>query len=204
MERNQNSASEYIKTYTSFSGCDIVATFGDQVIGELQGITYSVSREKAPIYTMGAADPRSFSRGKRGIAGTLVFTVFNREVLIEALKEHSKLQKFKANVNRDDENFSIDEWNQAMTGEIQDGSEGEDITSDLLQQDVEPHYSDEIPPFDITISFGNEYGQEATQVIYGVEILNEGSGYSIDSITTEKACTFVARKIDYIIGKTEQ
>lgn len=42
-------SSEYTKTYTSFSGCDIVCTFGSQVIGELQAITYSVQREKAPI-----------------------------------------------------------------------------------------------------------------------------------------------------------
>ena len=38
-------SSQYTKTYTSFSGCDIVATFGNQVIGELQAITYSVQRE---------------------------------------------------------------------------------------------------------------------------------------------------------------
>lgn len=37
--------SEYTKTYTSFSGCDIVATFNGKVIGELQAITYSISRE---------------------------------------------------------------------------------------------------------------------------------------------------------------
>ena len=37
-------ATEYTKTYTSFSGCDIVCTFGNYVIGELQGLTYSVQR----------------------------------------------------------------------------------------------------------------------------------------------------------------
>jgi len=42
-------ASDYTKTYTSFSGCDIVCTFGNTTIGELQAITYHVQREKAPI-----------------------------------------------------------------------------------------------------------------------------------------------------------
>ena len=42
-------ATEYTKTYTSFSGCDIVCTFGNMVIGELQAITYHVQREKAPV-----------------------------------------------------------------------------------------------------------------------------------------------------------
>lgn len=37
-------ASEYTKTYTSFSGCDIVACFNGKVIGELQAITYSITR----------------------------------------------------------------------------------------------------------------------------------------------------------------
>lgn len=56
----------YKKTYTTYSGCDILATFNGISIGELQGITYSISREKSPVYTMGSAEPRSFSRGKRG------------------------------------------------------------------------------------------------------------------------------------------
>lgn len=42
-------SSEYTRTYTSFSGCDIVCTFGNVVIGELQAISYSISREKAPV-----------------------------------------------------------------------------------------------------------------------------------------------------------
>lgn len=58
-----------------------------------------------------------------------------------------------------------------------------------------PHYADEIPPFDITISFMNEMGKASSLSIYGVEISNEGMGLSIDDITTEKACTFVARGI---------
>ena len=61
-----------------------------------------------------------------------------------------------------------------------------------------PVYADEILPFDITITMANEYGQRAVLVIYGVELLNEGSGYSIDSVTTEKAYTFVARRVDYL------
>lgn len=39
---NAFTETEYTKTYTSFSGADIKATFGDVVIGELNSITYSV------------------------------------------------------------------------------------------------------------------------------------------------------------------
>lgn len=200
-------AQEYTKTYTSFSGCDIVASFNGKAIGELQGITYSVSREKAPIYTMGSAEPRSFSRGKRGIAGSLVFTVFNRDALIEEFKdklngENLGIQKFKANASH--KNYlSIEEWDAQMSGYTgynegpSDNGELSGKVSDLVGK-YAPVYADEILPFDITITMANEYGQRAVLVIYGVELLNEGSGYSIDSVTTEKAYTFVARRVDYL------
>lgn len=200
-------AQEYTKTYTSFSGCDIVASFNGKAIGELQGITYSVSREKAPIYTMGSAEPRSFSRGKRGIAGSLVFTVFNRDALIEEFKdklngENLGIQKFKANASN--KNYlSIEEWDAQMSGHTgynegpSDNGELSGKVSDLVGK-YAPVYADEILPFDITITMANEYGQRAVLVIYGVELLNEGSGYSIDSVTTEKAYTFVARRVDYL------
>ncbi len=196
-----NMASDYTKTYTTFSGCDIVATFGNVVIGALQAITYSVSREKAPVYTMGSAEPRSFSRGKRGIAGTMVFTVFDRDALIAALKsQNSKVRRMGTeDTNNPDEPLSIDQWDREMTNQLPGGTTREDrntFPGRFMQENVDAHYADEIPPFDITISFANEYGQKATLVIYAVEILNEGTGFSIDSVTTEKACTFVARRVD--------
>lgn len=43
------SASQYTRSYTTFSGCDIVATFGSEVVAEVQGITVSINREKAPV-----------------------------------------------------------------------------------------------------------------------------------------------------------
>jgi hypothetical protein len=203
---------DYTKTYTSFSGCDIVATFNGKVIGELQAITYSISREKAPIYTMGSAEPRSFSRGKRGIAGTLVFTVFNRDALIAEFQDKlaggdTGVQKFVMN-DRDKvmeatgkEYVSIEDWDAQMSnlanagGATGGGSFGN--VNNLVGK-FQAKYADEILPFDITITFANEYGQRAVLVIYGVELLNEGSGYSIDSVTTEKAYTFVARRIDHM------
>src|SRR3990167_6717911 len=78
--------SEYSRAYNSFSGADIKAVFNEKPIADLQAMSYSVTREKAPIYTMGSADPRSFSRGKRGIAGTMIFVVFDRHGLLHQMK----------------------------------------------------------------------------------------------------------------------
>ena len=54
---------QYTKTYSTFGGSDIVATFNGHPIAEIQAITYSITREKTPVYTLGSAEPRSFSRG---------------------------------------------------------------------------------------------------------------------------------------------
>lgn len=43
-------------------------------------------REKSPIYTLGCPNARSFSRGKRAIAGGLSFFAFDHDAFIEAMK----------------------------------------------------------------------------------------------------------------------
>lgn len=54
--------SEITKTYTTHSGIDITALFDDMQLMTMQGIAISITREKAPIYTMGRARPVSISR----------------------------------------------------------------------------------------------------------------------------------------------
>ena len=59
-----------------------------------------------------------------------------------------------------------------------------------------PWYSDQILPFDITLAGTNENGAATCMKIFGVEILNEGSGISIDDAVTEMQATFVARYVE--------
>ena len=84
---------EYERSFTSFGGTDIVPVFNNKVIGECQALTYSVRREKAPVYTFGSANPRSFSRGKRGIAGSCVFTLFDRSALDQIIQSSNEDQR---------------------------------------------------------------------------------------------------------------
>lgn len=204
--------SKYTKTYSTFGGSDIVCSFDEVVIGECQAITYSITREKVAVYTLGSAEPRSFSRGKRGIAGNLVFIVFNRDALLSSLGD-KKITKYKGNdtatlVNDFDTRFlSMDKWDDYMTNEALDNAgQPDEYTNALVNDEATPVYADELLPFDITISCANEYGNRAVTVIYGVEILNEGVGFSIDSPTSERAYTFVARAVDSMVpvaGDTE-
>jgi hypothetical protein len=82
----ENSAVRQMHTLTSFSGADLLVSFGKRVVGELQQISWATHREKAPVYTLGSADPRSVSRGKRGIGGGLIVAQFDRDALLEELK----------------------------------------------------------------------------------------------------------------------
>lgn len=147
-------ASKFIRTYTSFSGADLIVNFGPIVVGELQQITYGVQREKAPIYTLGNADVRSFSRGKRAVAGNCVFAVFDRDALIEELtadetwKLISPEAMFTAKGNlitQNNEDFTnaleLLQWNRvAATGKI--GNKKDKEGKDELDKNGNPKKED--------------------------------------------------------------
>lgn len=252
---NSNKASQFISTYTSFSGADLVVTFANQVIGELQQISYAIEREKVPVFTLGSPNPRSFSRGKRGIAGSLVIAQFDHDALMKAMKDIwsqiAPKAMFTAAGNTaaaKSENFaaamSLLEWNKEaekrsfnlqtvdkdgnIKNEVKDiyGTGSELFGFGYLNQNqlannttneigninknadsiVTPpgfttinaanlQYADQCPPFDVTLTFANEYGQCAFMKIYDLELLNEASGVSVDSVVMEKRYTWIARNI---------
>ncbi len=182
----------FTETYTTFSGSDIVCSFNNVVIGELAGITWSVTREKAPIYTMGSPNPRSFSRGKRGIAGSMIFTVFDRPALYNMLvgaKSSGDVKYFTRSSNALP-GFGI----VSHRGITPVGDQTTDVKSYF------PYFADQIPPFNVTVTFANEYGQAAKRSIYGCEIINEGSGASMDDIVLEETMTFVARDLGPMVA----
>lgn len=65
-----------------------------------------------------------------------------------------------------------------------------------MKEKATPWYSDQVLPFDITLAGTNELGAATCMKIFGVEILNEGSGVSIDDAVTEMQATFVARYVE--------
>lgn len=183
---------ELSRQYTSFSGVDIRAVVEGETIGALQAISYAIQREKAPIYVMGRVDPLSFSRGKRGIAGTIITLMLDQHVLMQ--KPFSD-RRFVAD---NDEIYaqSSDLNNAENTADLQDNAaafNGSDLSSNY--EIKQAWYVDQLPPFDAVIVAANEYGQAATMRIYGIEILNEGSGFSIDDIVIENQMTYVCRTI---------
>lgn len=160
----------YSKANTSFSGADIVATitpFGGKpvVFAEIQTLSYSIYRPTTPVYTLGRINPKGAVRGPRAIAGTLIFTVFDRHVL------QSVVDSFKGSKYYYFDSSEITEMKTNMK-------------------------TDEMPPFDINITFLNEYGHAATMNIYGVYVLSEGQTMSIEDMITENTMQYVAMDID--------
>ena len=59
--------------------------------------------------------------------------------------------------------------------------------------------ADMLPPFDIVLTFFNEYGNAAKMKIFGVTIVDEGQTMSIDDLITEQTYTFMARGIQPMV-----
>ena len=156
--------SHYSGTNSTYSPADIVASITLQtpegpistVLGQLQTISYSIYQDKAPVRTIGNMNARDWVFGPRSIAGSLVFTVFNKH------------------------------WINSVMDQLKNKSVMKNT-----------HFiTDELPPFDITISFANEYGFDSKMAIYGVRIMNEGQVMSVNDIYVENTYQYVASDID--------
>lgn len=163
---------DYKKTRVSYSGCDMVATItvpqlatGDNsynpifVVGELRTISYSIHTQDVPVRSFAMKNAKAFTSGPRTIAGSLVFSTFDRHVF--------------RNIQ--------DELVKRYTSETLGRSV---ITKRIL--------ADDLPPFNITITFANEYGNSSILTIYGVHIQDEGQVMSLDDIMTETTMSYFA------------
>jgi len=180
----------FARTYNSHSGSDIVATINGVLLGNLNGISFSTTREKAPIYTLGSVDAVAFGRGKRGHAGSLIFTNFDRHALFD-LKKESEANGKPLRYYRKGTDIPAGGRSKLLGAQLDEG----DLRSLGWSTPQEANYSDQIPPFTLTLTGQNEYGNTSVMAILGVELINEGSGISIDDIVTETQMTFVARSI---------
>jgi hypothetical protein len=211
--------------FKAFSGANIYATIGHRRVASLQAVTVSITREVAALYSFSDANPKAFVKGKRGIAGTLVFTQYDRHALLqdifkeafgEELGKTSSL--FSTRFAGADtgagllsaEAFSTRNFDHQVGSNAAlafPGGVARDLQSELSDiYDLVKHqrlkYSDQIPEFDINITMVNESGDAAFVVIGGVVLVNEGWGYTLDDLTSEVAFTYVARAITPLTSLT--
>lgn len=169
---------DYQKTLTSFSGADIMATItpvgGKPIVfGEIQTLSYSIYRPTTPVYALGRINASGVVRGQRTIAGSLIFTVFDRHVL------KNVMDSYDVSTSKE---YQDDYWTPFSEDELIE-----------MKQNMK---TDEMPPFDINITFLNEHGNAATLNLYGVHILTEGQTMSIEDMMTENTMQYIAMDID--------
>lgn len=127
--------------------------------------------------------------------------MFDHDALLKGLDEHIRKNKVFHRVGGDLNwtSLTIDQWDEQMNNKLSsfetNDAQGAANRTRQVSEKKDPVIADEIPPFDITISMANEYGKAAVMVLYGVEILNQGSQFSMDNIQSQQACTFVARRL---------
>jgi hypothetical protein len=199
------------RTYNSFAGTDIVAVLRipglenaePLVLGSLQTLSYSSHRESTPVRTLGRVSPKGHTAGPRTVAGSLIFTVFDRNIV----REVSDMILRSASQNEDIVNdagdvvgtqlrYSPDNWTRK-------GVRPADESGWFARQRVNTLRNggvmmDEMPPFDIIVTFGNEYGNSSYLVIKGVVIVDEGQVMSIEDMLTENTYSYMAEELQVL------
>lgn len=153
---------------------------------------------------------------KRGIAGSLIFTIFDRSALYNMINRGDGTgAKYYARPTDVANPGEYAASRLAITGapgslgvpfediarrirnvNARGGSADIAANGQVLVNDMRPvNYVDQMPPFDVVLSAQNEMGHRMGMQIFGVELLNQGSGVSIDDIVVEAQMTWVARSI---------
>jgi hypothetical protein len=146
---------------------------------------------------MGSPDARAYSRNKRGIAGSLIWINFDRHSLLNLIQKCAGT--FVADIDEIRPQYTSVADGGAVFSSSVVRSSGASVGSTINQLDNQltsagqnaqlatPWYSDQVLPFDVTLSGANEYGAMCAAKIYGLEILNEGFGISIDDANQRDA-----------------
>ena len=166
---SSGNSGDYTNTYVSYSGTDIVVTAQLSIDNKSTG----------NIMTMGSLQ-------------TLSYSVYDRMEPIHSLgninaKDYVHTHRYIAGSMV----FAVfdEHWAKRFLEEYRKAN---NIPSS------EKILTDEMPPLNLTISMGNEYGSASRFVLYGVRFFNEGMTVSVNDIYTEHTYQYVALNIDYL------
>ena len=200
--------------YTSKSGVEIQAVFGNEKFGDLHMIKYATQRDTANVHVMGHVDPVSVAKGKRATTGACVFAIFEKDRLLEAMaKDHKvfltnhELANYGTLNQRDKfSNSSTRSKANRAGGTVRvDGTISTRSVDNMgysvfaksnFGQEVAPMLIDQIPPFDITlVGVSESTGDASRMVVHGVQFNSDQGGSSVDDLILERQVTFLARRI---------
>lgn len=144
-------------------------------LNSLVTISYSVYRDKRPIFNLGQPTIDGFAIGNKYIAGSFITTMFLRDELSSFLDEGLKNAQATSNYRE----------------------------STLLENEKDSSYKrihtvmrDDLTTFNIHIVFSSEVGSEMSRIIiYDANFINNGQVMSIEDLVTENTLSFIAKDI---------
>lgn len=159
-------------------------------MGSVITLSYSVYRQKTPVFNCGDNLISGFAMGNKYVAGSFITTVNHGDEITEFLNNLRSKQLDDENAIRD-----IDDYLEASGGTGQD-----------------KHYKsnhsfmrDDLTEFNIHVIFTSEYGKwvssnrrepfQSRITIYGANFINNGQQMSINDLITEGTMSYVARDI---------
>ena len=169
------------------SSIHVVLTFQDMpelgaiYLGTCISFSYSVYREKTPVFNLGENVIDGFQINKKYVAGSMVNAVLGKDEIAEFINQYSNLLK------------TVDMQNYQ---ELQTYTEYKNKTEQQAVKKFHTFMKDDLTSFNVDLIFTQEYTDEASRVtIYGCNFINNGQVLSIHDLIQEYTLSFVAKDI---------
>lgn len=182
-----NSTGERKYISSGGSSIHVVVSFVDMpelgalYLGTCISISYSVYREKSPVFNLGENVIDGFSINKKYVAGSFVNAVLGKDELAEFINQYSKYAK-----QVDLQNFQELATYTAYKNKTE---------SDQVKK-FHTFMKDDLTSFNVDIIFTSEYTDDASVItLYGCNFMNNGQVMSIHDLVSEYTLSFVAKDI---------
>jgi len=203
-----------------YSGGDINVFFNHKRMPRLESISCSIATDGAQIWEMGQQDSQGLVKGKRQIAGSMMFSMADKDAILEEYLSLSKrgtiTQKDLWDPNSAAASYAAKKvvtasWVNSSTTSNQSITTTVDlvpttITSTAFEDQVQNNmivaarligsrkieYLDQLPPIDVTIVAVKD-GNVSAMVLFGVEFLQEAFSMTLADMSSSQAVNFVCK-----------
>lgn len=223
----------------TFTGADLQAYLNNKRVSNLESVTWSISVEVVGNYVMGRRDAVTYTTGKRVIAGSIVFSQYDKHAFLHEVWQLHRMRGRYATVGdlwgydvntttaqSTSANYqtplsiasisggarvgygaqSISRAEQAPAGAafgfgLSQQAFDEQLRQQLMQTarivgSQKFMYSDQIPPFDLTLVAVNNQGYAARAAVLGMRITQETTGFSQNDLSNAVGMSYVALSVD--------
>jgi len=203
-----------------FSGGDINIFFNERRVGRVESISCSIATDGAQLWEMGQQDSLGLVKGKRQIAGSMMFAMGDKDAVLESylrLSERGTItQKDLWDPSSAASSFAAKKIvtqafvdsstvsSRTVTSTINyvPSSISESAFNDQSMNNVAQaarivgsrkiEYLDQLPPIDVTIVAVKD-GAVSAMVLFGVEFLQEAMSMTLADMSSSQATNFVCR-----------